>query len=127
SIFIIGISLDIFGLKWSIILSEIGYILYIVANIYPLPVFMYISAALVGFVAAPLWASQAVYLGRIAHYYAQHKHQTPEVYVSLFFVIFFAIFGTNIFWCNLISYFVLNQSNHHRKLIVEYISIQNQP
>ncbi|CAF1357603.1 unnamed protein product [Rotaria sp. Silwood1] len=127
SIFIIGISLDIFGLKWSIILSEIGYILYIVANIYPLPVFMYISAALVGFVAAPLWASQAVYLGRIAHYYAQHKHQTPEVYVSLFFAIFFAIFGTNIFWCNLISYFVLNQSNHHRKLIVEYISIQNQP
>jgi hypothetical protein len=35
--------MDLFGLKWSIILAEIGYIFYIAANIKPLPVLMYIS------------------------------------------------------------------------------------
>lgn len=35
--------MDIFGLKWTIIIGEIGYISYIVANIQPIPVFMYIS------------------------------------------------------------------------------------
>ena len=31
--------------------------------------------------------------------------------MSLFFGIFFALFGTNTIWGNLISYFVLNQSS----------------
>ena len=35
--------MDLFGLKWTIILAEIGYIFYIAANIKPLPVLMYIS------------------------------------------------------------------------------------
>jgi hypothetical protein len=43
SIFLIGVCMAIFGLKWSIILAEIGYIFYIAANIYPLAVLMYLS------------------------------------------------------------------------------------
>lgn len=35
--------MDLFGLKWTIILAEVGYIFYIVANIKPLPPLMYIS------------------------------------------------------------------------------------
>jgi hypothetical protein len=35
--------MDIFGLKWTIIVGELGYISYTVANIRPRPVFMYIS------------------------------------------------------------------------------------
>jgi hypothetical protein len=37
--------MDIFGLKWTIIIGEIGYILYIGANIRPVPSLMYISKA----------------------------------------------------------------------------------
>jgi hypothetical protein len=35
--------MDLFGLKWTIILAELGYIFYIAANIKPLPILMYIS------------------------------------------------------------------------------------
>ena len=35
--------MDLFGLKWAIIIGEIGYIFYIAANIKPLPILMYIS------------------------------------------------------------------------------------
>ncbi|CAF3155246.1 unnamed protein product [Rotaria sp. Silwood2] len=43
SIALTGVCMDLFGLKWTIILGEIGYIFYIAANIKPLPVLMYIS------------------------------------------------------------------------------------
>ncbi|UJR22295.1 hypothetical protein I4U23_025353 [Adineta vaga] len=115
SIALIGVSMDLFGLKWTIILAEIGYIFYIAANIKPLPVLMYISAAFVGLAAAPLWTAKATYLNQIARYHSQHKNQTHEISVSLFFGIFFALFGTNTIWGNLISYFVLNQSSTAQK------------
>jgi len=35
--------MDLCGLKWTIILGEIGYIFYIAANIKPTPALMYIS------------------------------------------------------------------------------------
>src|SRR4051812_7794336 len=35
--------MDLFGLKWTILVAEVGYIFYIAANIKPLPVLMYIS------------------------------------------------------------------------------------
>lgn len=73
-----------------------------------------LGAALVGLAAAPLWTAKATYLNQIARYHAQHKSQTHEVSVSLFFGIFFALFGTNTIWGNLISYFVLNQANNPR-------------
>ena len=43
SIALIGVCLDLVGLKYTIILAEIAYMFYIVANIKPLPVLMYIS------------------------------------------------------------------------------------
>jgi hypothetical protein len=43
AIFITSSFLDIFGLKWSIILGEVAHVFYILANIHPLPSLMYIS------------------------------------------------------------------------------------
>ncbi|CAF1230371.1 unnamed protein product [Adineta steineri] len=43
SIAFIGICMDLFGLKFTMIIATIGYIFYIAANIKPLPVLMYIS------------------------------------------------------------------------------------
>ncbi|CAF1619503.1 unnamed protein product [Adineta ricciae] len=111
AIFLTSTSMDIFGLKWAMIIAILAYALYMLANIYPLPELMYISAALVGLGAAPLWTSEALYLNRIGRYHAQHKFQTVEMSVSLFFGIFSAITGTSLIWGNLISYFVLRQSN----------------
>jgi hypothetical protein len=78
--------------------------------------FVLIGAALTGLLSAPLWASQAIYLDRIARYHAQHKHQTVQISVSLFFGIFFAWLGTSLIWGNLTSYIVLHQSNHSQEV-----------
>ncbi|CAF1286048.1 unnamed protein product [Rotaria sordida] len=56
---------------------------------------MYISAALVGLAAAPLWTAQALYINRIGRYHAQHKCQTAEVSVGLFFGLFMAFLVLN--------------------------------
>ncbi|CAF1125732.1 unnamed protein product [Adineta steineri] len=116
SLVLIGVCMDLFGLKYAIIIAAIGYIFYIAANIKPLPVLMYISATLVGSAGAPLWTAKATYLNQIARYHSQHKNQAHEISVSLFFGIFFALFGTNTIWGNLISYFVLNQSGGAQKI-----------
>ncbi|CAF1638201.1 unnamed protein product, partial [Adineta steineri] len=116
SIVFIGICMDLFGLKFTMIIATIGYIFYIAANIKPLPVLMYISAALVGLSAAPLWTASATYLNQIARYHSQHKNQTYNISVSLFFGIFFALTGTSSIWGNLISYFVLHQSSVAQKI-----------
>jgi len=57
---------------------------------------VYQHAAFVGLASAPLWTSQATYISRIACYHAHHKKTKVEVIVSLFFGIFFAVFGTTI-------------------------------
>ena len=43
SIFLISVVISIFGIKWCIVLTSVGYIFYIAANIYPIPPLMYIS------------------------------------------------------------------------------------
>ena len=112
SLFLTGISTDIFGLKWTMFIGNIIYMLYILANIKPEPYIMYIAAALVGLSSAALWTAQGHYIGCLARDYAYHKNKRADNMVSLFFGIFFACFGTSGIWGNLISYFVLNQRNN---------------
>ncbi len=125
--------MDIFGLKWTVMIGQIGNLLYICANIRPTPTLMYISqyfsdkfikmmiclflsaAAFLGLATSPLWTAQANYIKLIARCYAHHRQKKVADIVSLFFGIFFAIFGTCGIWGNLISYLVLNQSNHPQK------------
>ncbi|CAF3935206.1 unnamed protein product [Rotaria sordida] len=66
--FLTSILSDIFGLKWTIIIGEIAYVLYISANIRPIPILMYIDAVCIGLASAPLWTCQATYTSYIAHY-----------------------------------------------------------
>ena len=75
-----------------------------------------IAAASVGIVSAPFWASQANYISRIATYHARLKQKEVGHVVSLFFGIFFAVFGTCNIWGNLVSYFVLQQDNNPQKV-----------
>ena len=72
---------------------------------------IFLAAASIGIVSAPFWASQATYVSRIATYHAHLKQKDVGHVVSLFFGIFFAIFGTCTVWGNLVAYFVLHQTN----------------
>ncbi|CAF1229691.1 unnamed protein product [Rotaria sordida] len=91
--FLTSILSDIFGLKWTIIIGEIAYVLYISANIRPIPILMYIDAVCIGLASAPLWTCQATYTSYIAHY---QQKKVADV-VSLFFGIFFAFFFATTF------------------------------
>jgi hypothetical protein len=71
-----------------------------------------LAAAFVGLGSTPLWTSQGTYISIIAHYHAHHTGKKLADIVSLFFGIFYAFFGTCGIWGNLISYFILSQSNH---------------
>ncbi len=68
----------------------------------------FLGAKLVDLAAAILWTTKATYLNQMARYHSQHKKQAYDISVRLFFGIFFALYGTNTIWRNLISYFVLN-------------------
>lgn len=58
SLFIPTVMLDKFGIKKTIFISQLGYILYILSNIYPKYYTMVPAAVLIGFAAAPLWAAK---------------------------------------------------------------------
>lgn len=77
---------------------------------------MSLAACLAGLAAAPLWTAQATYTNRIARYYAYHTQKNVEHIISLFFGIFFAVLNTCTIWGNMVSYFVLNQSNIPQKV-----------
>ncbi len=74
-----------------------------------------LAGGLIGLASAPLWTSQATYISYIARYHAYHKQKAVEVIVSLFFGIFFAIYGTSTIWGNVISYLILSRANHTQK------------
>lgn len=112
-------------------IGNIAYIIYIGANIWAIPLVMYIgeyfidnrsietplslAASFAGLAAAPFWTAQATYINRIARYYAYHRQKNVDHIISLFFGIFFAVLNTCSIWGNMISYFVLNQSNIPQK------------
>ncbi|CAF1140640.1 unnamed protein product [Didymodactylos carnosus] len=93
SIFFISTVMQIFGMKYSVIIGVIGFTVYVAANIYPTPPLMYLSAALAGIVAAPLWIAQAAYVREIAQYHARHRKQPEEISLNLFLAMVSALYA----------------------------------
>ncbi|CAF0921089.1 unnamed protein product [Adineta ricciae] len=107
SIFLPHPLITILGIKWTLVLSQIPYLLYVAANYYPKAYLMYPAAALVGLGAAPLWTSKCSYLTDTGTVYAESKCVHKDVVVNRFFGIFFMFFQSGQVWGNLISYLVL--------------------
>ncbi|CAF1192085.1 unnamed protein product [Rotaria sordida] len=68
--FLTSILSDIFGLKWTIIIGEIAYVLYISANIRPIPILIYIGLVLICFgicnaLCSYIFGDLVKYIGRI--------------------------------------------------------------
>ncbi|CAF2035479.1 unnamed protein product [Rotaria magnacalcarata] len=107
SIFLPHPLIALLGLKWTIVVSQVPYLLYVAANYYPKAYLMYPAAALVGLGAAPLWTSKCSYLTDTGTIYAESKGVHKDVVVNRFFGIFFMFFQSSQIWGNLISYLVL--------------------
>ncbi|CAF3615188.1 unnamed protein product [Adineta steineri] len=119
SIFLPHPLMAIFGIKWTLVISQVPYLLYVAANYYPKAYLMYPAAALVGLGAAPLWTSKCSYLTDSGTMYANSKLVHKDVVVNRFFGIFFMFFQSGQIWGNLISYFVLKPSEVNGTNITE--------
>ena len=80
------------GHKWTVIVSMIGYILWMAANGYAVWVTMVIGSILVGLCAAPLWTASKSYLSVVARKYAELRGESSSVVNARFFGIFYAIY-----------------------------------
>jgi hypothetical protein len=72
-------------------ISQSGYILYMIANIYARWWTLIPTAIVLGLAAAPLWTAKCAYLTEIGGYYSQLSGETSEAVVNRFFGIFFAV------------------------------------
>jgi len=87
------------GHRWTIVMSFVGYILYMAANGYAVWGTMITASVLVGLSAAPLWTAQCSYFIVSARHYERLTGQAGDVIVSRFFGVFFMIFQA----CKLIA------------------------
>lgn len=105
------------GLKTSILASQLAYLLYISANVYPTWYFLFPTAALVGIFAGPLWTAKCTYLTEIAGYYSSLTGESNEAVVNRFFGIFFTMFQMSQIIGNLISSAILKPEQVNRTVV----------
>ena len=87
--------MSIFGMKWTIVICQFGYLAFIAANLYPQPALMYPASILLGLAGAPLWTSEGAYVTQIGGLNAELKGKKSETGVTQFFGVFFAFFQTS--------------------------------
>jgi MFS family permease len=106
-LFLPPIIINRLGLKWTIIFSQMAYLLYLLANIYPAWLTLIPTAIILGIGAGPLWTAKCTYLTEIAGFYSQQSGEANEAVVNRFFGIFFCIFQLSQIVGNLITSTIL--------------------
>ncbi|CAF4276060.1 unnamed protein product, partial [Didymodactylos carnosus] len=105
--------ISIFGYKWSIFISQVGFLLFIVANIYPKASFMFPASVLCGLLRAGFWTSQSAFITDISTHQKTDEHEDKKAIVNKYFGIFFSTFQTTQIWGNLVSYLILAQTGNN--------------
>ncbi|CAF0796002.1 unnamed protein product [Brachionus calyciflorus] len=106
-IFLPTILMKKLGIKWTIFISQLAYILYIAANVFPKYYTLVPTAIILGLGAAPLWTAKCTFLTDLGTLYAKLSGETAEIVINRFFGIFFAMFQSGNIWGNIISSTVL--------------------
>lgn len=94
--------------KWTLVISMLGYSLYIAAQFYPTNATLIPTAIVLGMGAAPMWSAKCTYLTQVGNKYAELTGEDSEVVITRFFGIFFLFFQSTQVWGNLISSSVLS-------------------
>ncbi|XP_064210761.1 UNC93-like protein isoform X2 [Tribolium castaneum] len=108
NVFLPTIVIRWFGCKWTIALSFITYMPFIIAQFYPKFYTMIPAGLAVGFGGGPLWCAKCTYLTVISEAYGQLTGTSPEIAVTRFFGVFFMFYQFSQVWGNLISSAVLS-------------------
>jgi len=128
SALIVGPSVvDALGSKLSLFVGALCYSSFIIANLWPRYETLIPTAAALGIGASILWTAEGSYLTTAAANYALKKNKERRSAMGLFNGIFFALFQINQVVGNLISGFILSNSDGHgssyQVLMYTYISI----
>jgi hypothetical protein len=82
------------GHKWSLVLSMFTYVLFTVANFYPVWGTMIPASILLGLGAGPLWTAVNSYLSQVAIWYAKITGISEDASINRLFGIFTFIFAS---------------------------------
>jgi len=94
SMFVPKLMTHFIGHRWTIVVSLLGYIVYIAANGNAAWSTMIMASVCVGLSGAPLWTAQCSYFTIIAQHYQRLTGQTAQHVVSRFFGFFFLFYKT---------------------------------
>lgn len=111
-IFVPTILIKRLTVKWTLCVSMLCYAPYIAAQFYPRFSTLIPAGIILGFGAAPMWASKATYITQVGGVYAKLTDQPVEGIVVRFFGFFFLAWQTAELWGNLISSLVLSSNPH---------------
>ena len=75
SVFLPTCMMDKLGIKWTIVLCQASYLLYIVANLHARYWTIVPAAVLLGLGASPLWSAKCVFLTDLA---TRYENPQPE-------------------------------------------------
>ncbi|XP_057650927.1 UNC93-like protein isoform X1 [Diorhabda carinulata] len=96
------------GSKWTIALSFIVYMPFILSQFYPKFYTLIPAGLAVGLGGGPLWCAKCTYLTIVSEAYAKIAGVSSETVVTRFFGIFFMFYSFSQVWGNLISSAVLS-------------------
>ncbi|CAH1156082.1 unnamed protein product [Phaedon cochleariae] len=111
------------GTKWTIAISLITYMPFILSQFYPSFYTMIPAAIAMGLGGAPLWCAKCTYLTVISEAYSELTGMNSEISVTRFFGIFFMFYSSSQVWGNLISSAVLSSGSPHIDL--KSVSVSN--
>jgi len=109
SLFLPTLSIQKIGLRWTMAVSCIGYMIYIVCNFYPEFYTLIPAGVIAGCAAGTLWSAKAQYITVSALEYAKVTNKNKDAVIAFFFGIFFCIYQLNQIFGNLISSIVLGE------------------
>ncbi|CAF1414159.1 unnamed protein product [Adineta ricciae] len=108
SLFLSHPIISIFGLKWTLFIGQIPFLLIISANFHPEEYLMYPAAVFVGLSSPLLWTSAYSYITDLASKYAEKTNAKKEVIIGRFIGIFYMFDQSAQIWGNLLSFLILS-------------------
>ncbi|KAK3085295.1 hypothetical protein FSP39_001180 [Pinctada imbricata] len=117
SLFLPSFLIAKFGCKWTLSFSILCYVVYMLANFWPMWATLVPASVVIGIGAAPLWSAKSTYLSQLAKAYAGLTDRTGDDVNNLFFGIFFMTFQTSQIWGNIISSSIFKQNIEEAEIL----------
>ncbi|CAF1283621.1 unnamed protein product [Rotaria sordida] len=90
------------GYKWTIVLAQFGFLIYIAANMYPKVWLMHPASVFCGLFRAGFWTALSAYITDLGT--SKQAGPITDAVINKYFGIFFSAFQTSQIWGNLVAY-----------------------